>query len=132
MGGDHVLPELIRKLKKSNKLLKIVGDGNDSRSFIFISDAVNAIIKVANKGAQNQIYNIGSNDEYKIIEIVKILCKILNKKIKIKKGPRHLGSVSRRLPDIKKLKKLNHKNKVNFIKGLRETINYYYFDEKQS
>ena len=132
MGGDHVLPELIRKLKKSNKFLKIVGDGNDSRSFIFISDAVNAIIKVANNGTQNQIYNIGSNDEYKITEIVRILCKILNKKIRIKKSPRHLGSVSKRLPDIKKLKKLKHKNKTNFIKGLRKTIDYYYFDEKQS
>ena len=87
MGGDHVLPELIRKLKKSNKFLKIVGDGNDSRSFIFISDAVNAIIKVANNGAQNQIYNIGSNDEYKITEIVRILCKILNKKSELRKAP---------------------------------------------
>lgn len=130
MGKDHVLPELINKLRQNKKSLKIVGDGNDSRSFIYVTDAVNAIIKVSKKAIPNQIYNIGSNNEYKIKEIVELLCNILNRKIKIIKGPRHLGSVSKRLPDIKKLKKLKHKNKINFKEGLKKTINYYYFNDK--
>jgi len=132
MGSDHVLPELINKLKKNKNTLKIVGDGNDSRSFIYVTDAVNAIIKVSMKGNPNEIYNIGSNDEYNIKQVVKHLCNILNVKVKIIKGPRHLGSVSKRLPDIKKLKKLEHKNKIDFKKGLKKTIDFYYYNDRQN
>ena len=129
MGADHVLPELITKLKKNKKKLKIVGDGKDSRSFIYITDAANAIIKIFNNAKHNQIYNVGSKDEFTIKKIINLLSEILKTKIIIQKGPRHLGGVSRRLPNVNKLKNLGHKNKVSFKKGLSKTIDFYYFNE---
>jgi UDP-glucose 4-epimerase len=129
MGSDHVLPELITKLKNYKKKLKIIGSGNDSRSFIYIDDAVAATLKVFYKGASNQIYNIGSNKEFKIKKIIKILSKILNKSIKIQTGARHVGSVSRRKPCIKKIKFLGHKNKISFIQGLIKMLKFYYYNE---
>jgi len=58
------MPELIRKIKMKKKekkiKIEIFGSGNESRSYIYILDAVNAIIRVVNKGIDNQIYNIDS------------------------------------------------------------------------
>ncbi len=129
MGNDHVLPELIKKIKKSKKYVKIIGDGEDSRSFIYIDDAVNAILSVVKNGVHNNVYNIGSNDEFKVIEIIKLIQKKINRKIKIIKGPRHKGSVVRRVPDIKKLKRLKHKNKIKFTDGLNKMLNFYFKDD---
>ena len=130
MGRDHVMPELIRKIKMKKKekriKIKILGSGNESRSFIYISDAVNAIIRVVNKGIDNQIYNIGTDYEITIKKLILIIGKILNKKISISAKPLHRGSVSRRCPDVKKLNFLSHKNLINFEKGLKKTLEYYY------
>jgi nucleoside-diphosphate-sugar epimerase len=126
MGNDHVIPELIKKIKKKSKFLKIIGNGKDSRSFIYIDDAVNAILNVVNNGEYNKIYNIGSDDEYKVSDIVKLLSVILKKEINIIKGPKHEGSVTRRVPDCSNLKKLNHRNKVKFKDGLDKMVNFYF------
>ena len=54
MGDDHVLPELITKIKRKKKnkkiTIKIFGSGNESRSFIYIDDAINGIFKIYKKG----------------------------------------------------------------------------------
>lgn len=130
MGGDHVLPELINKISKQKKniniKIKIFGSGNESRSFIYIDDAIDGILKIYEKGAQNNVYNLGTNQEIKIKKLIKNLGKILNKKIEIKPDVLHRGSVSRRCPDVTKLGKLGHKNNFSLVQGLKETIKFYY------
>lgn len=59
---------------KKNKFL-LHGKGMQKRTFLFIDDFCNAIIRVIKKGKDNEIYNIGSNFEYKNIEIVKLITK---------------------------------------------------------
>ena len=54
-----------------------------------------------------------------------VMSKILQKKISITRGSLHRGSVSRRCPDVKKLKKLNFKSKFTLAQGIKETLNYY-------
>ena len=129
MGDDHVLPELAKKIKKKLKLkkinIKIFGSGKETRSFIYIKDAVRAIILISDKGKPNQVYNLGNNQEKTIIDIIIVMSKILQKKISITKGALHRGSVSRRCPDVKKLKKLNFKNKFTLAQGIEETLNFY-------
>ena len=79
----------------------------NTRSFIFIDDAVDATIKISKNKIINQIFNIGSNKESKIFDVAKLILKLLNiknKKIKLYKPPK--GSVKRRSPDISKIKKI--------------------------
>ena len=129
MGDDHVLPELSKKIKRKLKLrkinIKIFGSGKETRSFIYIKDAVRAIILISDKGKPNQVYNLGNNQEKTIIDIIMVMSKILQKKISITRGSLHRGSVSRRCPDVKKLKKLNFKSKFTLAQGIKETLNYY-------
>lgn len=127
MGKEHVIPQLILKSKKlkKNEKLKIQGNGEETRSFMFIDDFVNAFDLIFRKGKNKNIYNIGNNDEIKIIKIAKLIIKYLNKENKIKKSKILIGSTRRRCPDISKLKRIGYKQKISLIDGVKKTINWY-------
>ena len=121
MGNEHVIPELLNKIKKLSKRknkLKIQGTGNETRAFIHINDFVDAFELLIKKGKHLNIYNIGTNFEIKIKELISIMTKISGKKIKIIKSNIRKGGTKRRCPDITKIKKLGFKPKINLQKGI--------------
>ena len=129
MGYDHVITELINKIiKKSNNLrikeinLEIQGSGEESRSFCYIDDAISGIITCFKKGKNNNIYNVGNNEEVKIINLIKKIGKILEIKINIKKKKIKEGSCMRRYPSINKIKALGFTPKYSLDKGLKMTV----------
>ncbi len=80
---DHFIPEFINRIKK--RKYKLYGFKN-KRSFIYIDDAINATIKASNIKKKNEILNIGSDIESKIIDVAKLIMavfKINKKKTKI-------------------------------------------------
>ena len=85
MGQEHVIPELLRKFKKVKKhqKLKIEGTGNETRSFIYISDFCDAFLTLIKYGKHLNIYNIGTENRVKISKILDILRKITKKKLKL-------------------------------------------------
>ena len=132
MGFEHVIPELIKNMiTKSNNLktknisLSIQGTGLETRSFCYIDDAVEAIKLISKKGINNEIYNIGTNEEINIKNLVYKISKKLNLNLKIVSGKLRKGSTLRRRPDIKKIKKLGHENKFNLSLGLKPTVDWY-------
>ena len=103
MGNEHVIPEFIKKFKNlKNKNFKIIGTGNEIRSFIHIDDFVNAFRIIMKKGKHLNIYNIGTNEKVKIRDLAKKLSRIFKKKIKIIKSSSHVGGTNIRIPNIKK------------------------------
>lgn len=118
---DHFVSEFFNRIKKNE--YKIYGS-NNTRAFIYIDDAVRATkLLLNNKKAINQIFNIGGKKEIKIKDFAKIIMKILNKKNKILYFPSPKGSVMRRCPDIKKLKKItNFKFETKLEDGLKKTF----------
>jgi len=118
---NHFVPEFIERCKKG---IVILNGWKNTRSWLYIDDCCKAIHKLMNcKKAINQIVNVGSNDEKKVIEVAKIILKELGIKKKIIKRNAPLGSAKRRMPDIKKLKRL-----INWIPdtkledGIKKTI----------
>ena len=124
MGNEHVIPEIISKIRKikKNKILKIQGSGNEIRSFIYINDFVKAFSCLLTKGKHLQIYNIGTSKSMKIKELVHSISKIMQKKIVIKTTPLRKGGTKIRMPDITKIKKLGFKPKYSIDQGLKEII----------
>ena len=59
--------------KLSNKPYTVVGDGNQTRDFTFVSDVINAIITAAESDLSGEIINIGSNNTYSINRLVELL-----------------------------------------------------------
>ena len=130
MGYNHVIPEIILKIFKSNKKLKIQGKGLNSRSFCYIDDFVSAFNLLLKKGKHKNIYNIGTEDEIKIRDLVKRVIYISEKKLHIHNTKEILGSVKRRCPDILKIKKLGFKPKIDLNTGLENTFEWYSKDIK--
>ncbi len=132
MGKEHVIPELIIKIKKKlNKkkkkiiIFKIKGNGNETRTFNYIDDFVKGFMKILKKGKHLNIYNIGSTGEVRISKVVEIIAKNFNCKIKIKKTKLAEGSATRRCPDISKIKKLGYSPRVTLSKGIKKTFDWY-------
>jgi len=103
--------------KIAKKPLTVVGDGNQTRDFTFVTDVVNALIKSFNSKISNEIINIGSDKTQSINKIVKLLkCE----KVHIPKRP---GEPDCTWADITKAKKLLlWKPKINLEKGIEIII----------
>ncbi len=124
MGNEHVIPELIQKMRKTkkNSFLKIQGTGKEIRSFIYIKDFISGFHKLMTKGKHLQIYNIGTNQSIKIKDLVLKISKIMKKRIIIKTSVLKEGSTKIRKPNITKIRKLGFKPKYTLDQGLKEII----------
>ena len=123
MGNEHVIPEFINRFKSlRGKSFKIQGSGNETRSFIYIEDFVQAFDLILTKGKHLNIYNIGTSEKIKIKDLAFKLAKIYKKKVLLKKTALAKGGTKIRLPDITKIKSLGFKKKFSLDKGLKETL----------
>ena len=90
MGYNHVIPEIILKIFKSNQKLKIQGKGLNSRSFCYIDDFISAFNLILKKGKHKNIYNIGTQEEIKIRDLVKGIIFISKKKTSYREYKRNI------------------------------------------
>src|SRR3989344_2814963 len=131
MGWEHVIPQFVLRLKKlineqSGPIaFPIQGEGNETRSFVYIDDFVNGLMLLLKKAKNLETYNIGTREEIRIKDVAYEIAKFYNKKIKIVPGKLATGGTIRRLPDISKIAKLGYKPKVKFKKGLVLTAQWY-------
>ncbi len=129
-GHDHVIPEFFKKIQKKTDPFTIYG-ATDTRSFCYIDDAVKAMRLLLESDVPKlnpiETVHIGSNDETMILDLAKKMFDLTGwkpKSIKIKSSPK--GSVKRRRPEIKKIKKLiNWHPETSLEKGLKKTIEWY-------
>ena len=101
-GTGHFVKDIIDKIQKEN--FELVG-ADETRSFCYVRDAVDAVIKISN--CSKQVVNVGSDEELTILEAANIIAQSLGKThIKWITIPGLLGSAKNRKPDIAKLKRL--------------------------
>ena len=124
MGDKHLVPDFIERAK--NDKFELFGY-EDTRSFLYVLDAVRATIEAAEcEEAANQIVNIGSDEEIKILDLAKIMMKVMGRDEEITLHPSPKGSVRRRSPNISKLRGLTgFVPKYSLEEGLKATIEYY-------
>tara|TARA_Y100000590_G_scaffold395143_1_gene474884 strand:- start:5754 stop:6701 length:948 start_codon:yes stop_codon:yes gene_type:complete len=129
MGFEHVIPEIIqrtKKLGKKKKVLKIMGTGKETRSFIFIDDFIEGFNLLLSRGKHLNIYNIGTSERISIKKLAYKIAKVLKRKIKISnKINVAKGSPTHRCPNVSKLKKLGFKKRYNLNSGLKKTADWY-------
>lgn len=117
----HFIPEFIDRALNGDCTLN---GWNNTRSFIYIDDAVSATIEIMqNENCINQIIHVGNEDEISIKDLAeKIIKKLgINSELILKPAP--AGSTSRRCPDISKLKNLiDYKETVSIDEGISKII----------
>jgi len=76
--GHGVIKDFIDKIRLNKRKLEVLGTGEQSRDFIHVSDVVNALILSATmKEARGQIFNVGSGKSMKIIELARLMVRML-------------------------------------------------------
>jgi len=112
-GPYSAVISIFAKQKLANKPLTVVGNGLQSRSFIYVSDVVEVMIKAAKSKIFNEIFNVGSQKSLKIEEIAKMF---KGKKIYI---PKRTGDPKHSSANINKIAKLlNWKPKISIKEGI--------------
>ena len=137
--GPYHFPEKLIPLFINNiinkKPLPVYGDGLYTRDWLFVKDHATAIDAVFHKGKSGDTYNIGGYNEWKNIDLVKILCKLMDEKLGNTQGNSEglityvkdrPGHDRRYAIDASKISnELGWKPSVTFEEGLSETIDWY-------
>ena len=141
--GSHQFPEKLIPLFINNilsdKSLPVYGDGNYTRDWLFVEDHAIAIDLVFHKGENHETYNIGGFNEWKNIDLIQVLCKLMDEKLnKPKNSSIELITYVKDRPghdlryaiDANKInKELGWKPSVTFEQGLSKTIDWYLNNE---
>jgi nucleoside-diphosphate-sugar epimerase len=123
MGKSHVIPELMLRFKKND--FTIFG-GENSRSFIYVDDAVDALILLLNDSKLiNEIVNIGNEDLIRIYDLAILIQETLQIQGKIVDEGAPSGSPMLRCPNTKRLRSIGYKSRVELKEGLQKTLVFY-------
>lgn len=142
--GPNHFPEKLIPLFINNiiqkKPLPVYGDGNYTRDWLYVLDHARAIDIVFHNGKDGDTYNIGGFNEWKNIDLVRLLCDLMDAKLGREKGEsRQLITFVKDRPghdlryaiDATKInKKLGWSPSVTFEEGLAKTIDWYFENQK--
>lgn len=123
---EKLIPLMIAKALNNEKL-PVYGDGKNIRDWLYVEDHCDAICKVLEKGILGEVYNIGGNNEWQNIDIVKLILKKLNKSEELIQFVKDRPGHDRRyaIDSTKIQKELNWYPKYDFETGIENTIQWY-------
>lgn len=133
--AEKLIPTIIRTAI-SESAIPVYGDGNNVRDWLYVKDHCDALIQVFEKGQSGETYNIGGNNEWTNIDLVKEICAILDQK-KPRANAQSYGSLIefvtdrpghdfRYAIDASKIKNdLGWQPSSDFKKHLDHTVDYY-------
>jgi dTDP-glucose 4,6-dehydratase len=131
---EKLIPLMIHNIK-NNKPLPVYGKGENVRDWLWVEDHASAIDVVFHNGVDGETYNIGGNNEWTNIDLVHLLCSIMDEKLGRQKGESanlitfvkdRAGHDLRYAIDSSKLKKeLGWEPSINFENGLAKTVEWY-------
>lgn len=133
MGYDHVIPEFIQQIVTDEEFT-IYGDGEQTRSFCYISDAIDMMIAAGfQTSGANEIFNLGNDEEVTINELAEEMFEICgNEEVRYITDKELEGSPERRQPDVSKAReRLDYEASVPLEEGLAETVEWYRRDIRE-
>jgi nucleoside-diphosphate-sugar epimerase len=125
-NDGRVIPNFITQALTGNPIT-VYGLGDHTRSFCYISDMVEGLKKLMfTEGLSGQVFNLGSEKEIPILEVARLIKRLVKSQSEIVFLPPPKDDPVRRKADITKArKKLNWKPKVGFEEGLKKTIEWF-------
>ncbi len=137
--GSHHFPEKLIPLAinniQNNRPIPIYGKGENIRDWLFVEDHASAIDTIFHNGNVGETYNIGGNNEWTNIDLIRLLCRIMDEKLGRQEGESaklitfvtdRAGHDLRYAIDSSKLQnELNWKPSLQFEEGLERTVNWY-------
>ncbi|WP_247231477.1 dTDP-glucose 4,6-dehydratase [Telluribacter sp. SYSU D00476] len=131
---EKLIPLMIHNIIQ-NKPLPVYGKGENIRDWLFVEDHARAIDVIYHRGANGETYNIGGHNEWKNIDLVLLLCRIMDQKLGRAEGTSEqlityvtdrAGHDLRYAIDATKLKEeLGWEPSLQFAEGLERTVEWY-------
>lgn len=142
--GSHHFPEKLIPLAinniKNNKPVPVYGKGENVRDWLWVEDHARAIDLIFHQAKAGETYNIGGHNEWKNIDLIRLLCKIMDKKLNRNDGESaklitfvtdRAGHDLRYAIDSTKLQKeLGWVPSLQFEEGLEKTVDWYLENEE--
>jgi dTDP-glucose 4,6-dehydratase len=135
---EKLIPLCINNIK-NNKPLPIYGKGENVRDWLFVEDHARAIDVIFHKAQDGTTYNIGGHNEWTNIDVIRLLCRIMDKKLNRAEGANEklitfvkdrAGHDLRYAIDSTKLQnELGWKPSLQFEEGLTKTVDWYLANE---
>lgn len=122
----HVIPALIKRIFDGEDPLIVWGNGEQSRAFLYVEDFARGLIEVTEKYAVCDPINIGTDEEIKIKDLVKLILELSGKNPSICfDTSKPTGQPRRNCDNTKALKKIGFHAQINVREGLSNTIDWY-------
>lgn len=135
---EKLIPLFINNIK-TNKPLPVYGKGENIRDWLYVEDHAKAIDVVFHNGALGQTYNIGGFNEWTNIDLIKVICKVMDAKLNRTAGTSEklityvkdrAGHDMRYAIDATKIsQELGWKPSLQFEEGIEKTIDWYLANE---
>jgi dTDP-glucose 4,6-dehydratase len=135
---EKLIPLSIHNIKQ-NKAIPIYGKGENIRDWLWVEDHARAIDIIFHKAKSGETYNIGGHNEWTNIDLIRTLCKVMDKKLNREKGTSEklityvtdrAGHDLRYAIDATKLKnELGWEPSLQFEEGLEKTVDWYLTNE---
>lgn len=131
---EKLIPLMIHNIL-TGKPLPVYGKGENIRDWLYVEDHAAAIDVILHKGKPGEVYNVGGNNEWKNIDLVRLLCRIMDRKLKQPEGTAgqlisfvkdRPGHDQRYAIDSSRLQReLGWSPSVDFPTGLEQTVDWY-------
>ena len=142
--GSYHFPEKLIPLAinniKNNKSIPVYGKGENVRDWLWVEDHARAIDVIYHNAASGSTYNVGGHNEWKNIDLIHLLCKIMDEKLGREAGTSaklityvtdRAGHDLRYAIDSTKLQKdLDWKPSLQFEEGLEKTVEWYLHNDE--
>jgi nucleoside-diphosphate-sugar epimerase len=134
MGQEHVIPQFIMRMAalieesrgRSDVIdFPIQGMGSETRAFVYISDLIEGVVRVLEKGEHLGIYHIGTDVETSVADLAVSVAHCFGRKIRVVPGDLRSGGPLRRCPDITRMRGLGYRPRVTLAEGLAATVDWY-------
>lgn len=126
---SHVIPGLISRMHKAKKSklneFTVWGTGSPLREFLHVDDLAEAIKFIMLSEADTGLYNIGSNHEVSIKQLVEMLTEVIEYEGNIVFDTEKPDGNPRKLLDSTKIRQLGWKPKIDLLQGLNDTYKWY-------
>lgn len=131
---EKLIPLMINNMVH-NKPLPVYGKGENIRDWLHVEDHARAIDAIFHKGNSGEVYNIGGNNEWKNIDLIKILCRIVDEKLNREQGAsaKLISYVTDRpghdlryaIDASKVISETGWRTSMDFAEGLEKTVDWY-------
>jgi dTDP-glucose 4,6-dehydratase len=129
---EKLIPLCIHNIKK-RKPLPVYGRGENVRDWLYVEDHAQAIDMIFHQGKEGETYNIGGDNQWKNIDLVRLICDTVDSKLNTKESQQLIefvkdrpGHDARYAIDASKVhRELGWKTSVNLQQGLEKTVDWY-------